>query len=139
MTMSATRPPSFLGRGWSFPVVAAAGPDDVAMAQDAEDIRQAILIILRTAKGERVMRPDFGCGLQRLVFQPMSAALKTLARKEVEEALIAWEPRIDVATVTVTEDARARGTLLIDIRYLVRATNTFYNLVYPFFLLEQRP
>jgi len=138
MTMSATRPPSFLGRGWAFPV-AAAGSADVAMAQDAEDIRQAILIILRTAKGERVMRPDFGCGLQRLVFQPISAALKTLARKEVEEALIAWEPRIDVKTVTVTEDARARGTLLIDIRYVVRSTNTFYNLVYPFFLAEQRP
>jgi phage baseplate assembly protein W len=138
MTMSATRPPSFLGRGWAFPVVAA-GRDDVAMVQDAEDIRQAILIILRTAKGERVMRPDFGCGLQRLVFQPISATLKTLARKEVEEALIAWEPRIDVKTVTVTEDARARGTLLIDIRYLVRTTNTFYNLVYPFFLAEQRP
>jgi len=109
------------------------------MADDADDVRQAILIILRTAKGERVMRPDFGCGLQRLVFQPISSALKTLARKEVEEALVAWEPRIDVKTVTVTEDARARGTLLIDIRYVVRSTNTFYNLVYPFFLAEQRP
>jgi len=136
--MSATRPPSFLGRGWAFPVIAP-GPDDVAMAEDAEDVRQAILIILRTAKGERVMRPDFGCGLQRLVFQPISAALKTLARKEVEEALVVWEPRIDVKSVTVTEDPRARGTLLIDIRYVVRATNTFYNLVYPFFLTEERP
>jgi phage baseplate assembly protein W len=136
--VSASRPPSFLGRGWAFPV-AAAGPDDVATAQDEDDVRQAILIILRTAKGERVMRPDFGCGLQRLVFAPMNAAIKTLARKEVEEALIAWEPRIDVKTVTVTEDPRTRGTLLIDIRYVVRATNTFYNLVYPFFLAEQRP
>jgi uncharacterized protein len=138
MTMTATRPPSFLGRGWAFPV-AAAGPDDMAMAEDAEDVRQSILIILRTAKGERAMRPDFGCGLQRLVFQPINAALKTLARKEVQEALVAWEPRIDVNSVTVTEDPRARATLLIDIRYLVRTTNTFYNLVYPFFLAEQRP
>jgi len=136
--MSASRPPSFLGHGWAFPVEAA-GPEDVAMTEGAEDVRQAILIILRTAKGERVMRPDFGCGLQRLVFQPISTALKTLARKEVEEALIAWEPRIDVKSVTVTEDPRARATLLIDIRYLVRTTNTFYNLVYPFFLAEQRP
>jgi phage baseplate assembly protein W len=136
MIVSTSRPPSFLGRGWASPV---AGPADVAMAQDEEDVRQAILIILRTAKGERLMRPDFGCGLQRLVFQPISAALKTLARKEVEEALVAWEPRIDVKTVTVTEDTRVRGTLLIDIRYVVRVTNTFYNLVYPFFLAEQRP
>lgn len=136
--MSVARPPSFLGHGWAFPV-AASGPGDVAMVDDAEDVRQAILIILSTAKGERAMRPDFGCGLQRLVFQPISSALKTLARKEVEEALIAWEPRIDVTSVTVTEAARARGTLLIDIRYVVRSTNTFYNLVYPFFLAEQRP
>ena len=138
MTMNAPRPPSFLGRGWAFPV-AAGGPDDVAMAVDEEDVRQAILIILRTAKGERAMRPDFGCGIHRLVFQPINAALKTLARKEVEEALVVWELRIDVKEVSVTEDPRTRGTLLIDIRYVVRATNTFYNLVYPFFLAEQRP
>jgi phage baseplate assembly protein W len=114
-------------------------PGDVAMADDAEDVRQAILLILETSKGERVMRPDFGCGLRRLVFQPLSTALKTLVRREVEEALVTWEPRIDLRSVTVTEDPRTRGALLIDIRYQVRATNTFYNLVYPFYLQERRP
>src|SRR5687768_399964 len=109
------------------------------MVEDEEDVRQAILLILETTKGERVMRPDFGCGLRRLVFQPMSAALKTLVRKEVEDALVAWEPRIDVERVTVAEHRSVRGGLLIDIRYNVRATNTFYNLVYPFYLREQRP
>jgi phage baseplate assembly protein W len=109
------------------------------MIEDQEDVRQAILLILETTKGERVMRPDFGCGLRRLVFQPMSAALKTLVRKEVEDALAAWEPRIDVERVTVAEHRSVRGGLLIDILYNVRATNTFYNLVYPFYLQEQRP
>lgn len=119
--------------------MARAGADDVAMTEDEEDVRQAILLILETTKGERVMRPDFGCGLQRLVFEPMSTALKTLVRKEVEEALVTWEPRIDVQSVSVAEDRRTRGGLLIDIRYAVRTTNTFYNLVFPFHLQEQRP
>jgi phage baseplate assembly protein W len=129
---------SFLGRGWSFPV-APDGTGDVVMTEDEMDVRQAILLILETSKGERAMRPDFGCGLRRLVFEPMSAALKTLVRKEVQDALVAWEPRIDVQSVTVTEDKNLRGGLAIEIRYLVRATNTFYNLVYPFYLQEQRP
>jgi uncharacterized protein len=135
---SSRRLPSFLGRGWALPV-APAGAGDLAMTEDGEDVRQAILLILETSKGERIMRPDFGCGLRRLVFQPISAALKTLVRKEVEDALIAWEPRIDVASVAVTDHRSVRGALLIDIRYAVRVTNTFYNLVYPFYLQEQRP
>jgi len=130
--------PSFLGRGWAFPV-APARTADILMTEDAEDVRQAILLILETSKGERAMRPDFGCGLRRLMFEPMSAALKTLVRKEVEDALVAWEPRIDIQSVTVTEEKSLRGALSIDIRYVVRATNTFYNLVYPFYLQEQRP
>jgi Bacteriophage baseplate protein W len=130
--------PSFLGRGWAFPL-ALGGTGDVAMTGEEEDVRQAILLILETAKGERVMRPDFGCGLRRLVFEPMSAALKTLVRKEVEDALVTWEPRIDIQSVVVSEHRSIRGGLLIDIRYSVRTTNTFYNLVYPFYLQEQRP
>jgi len=128
---------SFLGRGWAFPV-ARSGVGDVAATEDEEDVRQAILLILETAKGERVMRPDFGCGIHRLVFEPISAVIKTLARKEVEDALVTWEPRIDVKSVSVAEDRRIRGGLLIDIRYAVRTTNTFYNLVFPFHLQEQR-
>ena len=130
--------PSFLGRGWAFPL-APAGAGDIGMTEDEDDVRQAILLILETARGERAMRPEFGCGLRRLVFEPMGAALKTLVRKEVEDALISWEPRIDVQGVTVSEHRTVPGVLLIDIRYSVRATNTFYNLVYPFYLQEQRP
>jgi phage baseplate assembly protein W len=129
---------SFLGRGWSFPL-AQAGASDVAMVSEEEDVRQAILLILETAKGERVMRPDFGCGLRRLVFEPLNTTTKTLVRGEVEEALVAWEPRIDVREVTVATNPGAGASLLVDIRYVVRSTNTFYNLVYPFYLQEQRP
>jgi phage baseplate assembly protein W len=124
----------FLGTGWAFPVgIAPAG--EVALASDAEDIRQAIRIILGTSPGERVMRPDFGAGLYALAFEPISTTTMALAKHHVEQALIRWEPRIDSIAVTVSEEARL-GRLLIDIAYRVRATNVFYNLVYPFYLLE---
>ena len=128
--------PAFLGTGCAFPLaVDAAG--DVRTAAAAEDVRQAIRIILGTTPGERVMRPDFGAGLQALVFEPISATLEALVRHRVEEALVVWEPRIDSITVGVTSEP-TQGRLLIDVNYRVRSTNTFYNLVYPFYLMEGR-
>ena len=124
----------FLGSGWSFPIrVDKQG--EIALVGREEDIRQAILVILGTSPGERVMRPDFGAGLKALVFEPINTATKALVKHRVEEALLLWEPRIDSVEVTMT-DERSLGRLLIDIRYRVRATNTFFNLVYPFYLLE---
>ena len=128
---------SFLGRGWAFPVDA--GDADVALAAYEEDIRQAIRIILETAPGERVMRPEFGSGLQSLVFEPVNATTRSLVQHRVQEALVRWEPRIDVDEVKVSTSEMRRDRLLIDIRYRVRATNTFYNLVYPFYLQERQP
>ena len=127
---------AFLGVGWTFPP--ATGPaGDVDLAAHEEDVRQAVWIILGTARGERVMRPDFGAGLRALTFEPLGAGTAALVRHHVEEALVQWEPRIDTITVAVTADP-PRGRLLAEVRYRVRATNTFYNLVYPFYLLEAR-
>ncbi len=127
---------AFLGRGWSFPVQVDPNTGDIAVVAYEEDIRQAILLILRTALGERVMRPDFGAGLETLVFEPVNTTTMALARQRVEEALITWEPRIDVNDVQVTTDQATRNRLDILIGYTIRATNTFYNLVYPFYLQE---
>jgi len=129
-------PKAFLGRGWSFPV-AVDGHGAIALAEYEEDIRQAIRIILDTDPGERVMRPDFGAGLRALLFEPMNTTTVALARHRVEQALILWEPRIDSIGVEVGVDP-PHGRLDIDVRYRVRRTNTFYNLVYPFFLQEGR-
>jgi len=127
---------AFLGRGWAFPVaVDARGA--IALAEYEEDIRQAIRIILDTDPGERVMRPDFGAGLRALLFEPINTGTLALAKHRVEEALILWEPRIDSIGVEVTADP-PRGRLEIEVRYRVRRTNTFYNLVYPFYLQEGR-
>lgn len=125
---------AFLGQGWSFPIQ----PEEdgtVSLVAYEEDIRQAIRLILGTQRGERVMQPEFGAGLHAMTFEPISATTTALVRHRVEEALITWEPRIDSITVTVTADP-PQGRLMIDIRYRVRATNIFYNLVYPFYLLE---
>jgi phage baseplate assembly protein W len=125
---------AFLGGGWAFPVAIAAA-NDVMLAEYEEDVRQAILIILQTEPGERVMRPDFGTGLRALVFEPINTTTIALAKHRVEQALVQWEPRIDQVEVTVTVDP-PQGRLTITVQYRVRLTNTFYNLVYPFFVEE---
>jgi phage baseplate assembly protein W len=127
---------AFLGVGWSYPVELDTS-DEVVLSAYEEDIREAILIILGTNPGERVMRPDFGAGLQALTFEPINATTIALTKHRVEEALIVWEPRIDNIAVEVTPEPPS-GRLLVDIRYRVRATNSFYNLVYPFYLMEGR-
>lgn len=133
--MPPTDPRAFLGSGWSFPVsVRADGA--VTMAAYEEDVHQAIQIILGTSPGERMMRPDFGAGLDAFVFEPVNATTMTRIRTRVHEALVDWEARIDVLDVTVTADPALPGRLDIEVHYRVRATNSLHNLVYPFYLDE---
>jgi phage baseplate assembly protein W len=125
---------AFLGVGWAFPVCIEAGT--TATAAYEEDVRQAIRIILGTNPGERVMRPDFGAGLNQFVFEPINIATMEALKTRVQEALVDWEPRIDVEEVQVTADDTEGNKLLVDVKYHVRATNTHANLVYPFYLRE---
>jgi phage baseplate assembly protein W len=130
-------PDTFLGRGWSFPV--SIGADgDISMAEGADDVHEAVRLLLETEPGERVMRPEYGCGLRSFVFAPINTTTCTLVRQRVEQGLTRWEPRIDVQEVRVVTDDAEAGRLLIHIDYRVRSTNTFYNLVYPFYLREGR-
>jgi phage baseplate assembly protein W len=122
----------FLGVGWQFPIDAQTGEIDLARYEAS--IHQAIWLILSTAPGERVMRPDFGCGLHNLVFAVNSAGTAAQVASEVRQALLRWEPRIEALEVMVTTDASEPTRLLIDIGYRVRATNNRFNLVYPFYL-----
>jgi Bacteriophage baseplate protein W len=124
-----------LGRGWNFPVEPDASGSLGYMA-DEQKIQQAILVILGTAQGERVMRPEFGSGLRDLVFAPLTSSTKTLVAGAITDALVKWEPRVDVLGVTADEQASDDGTLVVNIEYRVRATNNVFNLVYPFYLRE---
>jgi phage baseplate assembly protein W len=124
---------AYLGRGWAFPVAVSNGA--VAEAAHDESVRQSILIILGTAKGERVMRPEFGCGIHDLVFERNTPATAGKVSAAVREALLSFEPRADVTNVQV--EAQDSGSVLqISIDYQVRATNNAFNLVFPFYLQQ---
>jgi Bacteriophage baseplate protein W len=135
MNGQTTNQKAFLGTGWAFPP-GLDGEGKIRLVSLEEDVRQAILIIVQTLLGERAMRPDFGVGLEAFVFEPVNTTTIQLVRTRVEEALIDWEPRIRIDELKVTTDANERNMLIIDLLYTVRATNTQFNLVYPFFLLE---
>ena len=124
-----------LGVGWAFPVQPANGRLQFARYED--DIEQATQIILLTAQSERVMLAEFGAGLRKFVFEPNSPATRARIAETVRKALIDWEPRITLERVEVTPGVD-NNVVLIHVDYVVRATNNFYNRVYPFYLLEGR-
>ena len=124
----------FLGRGWRFPIARDGDARRFSVAEYEQSVDEAIQIILSTALGERVMRPTFGCGIHDLVFAPNSAATRGMAEHYVREALLRWEPRIDVLDVKAVTTGGQDEELLIGIHYRVRLTDTRFNLVYPFYL-----
>lgn len=132
--MSSDDSKAYLGSGWTFPVRPVGGA--LTYSRYEEHIEQAIQLILLTSQGERPMLPSFGAGLRDFVFEPNAPATHRAIEDAVKRALVDWEPRIDVEGVSVVPDADEPGLLLIHIDYVVRATNTSYNRVYPFYLLE---
>ena len=130
---------AFLGVGWQFPIRAGTvdQPDRIATSAYDRSIEESIRIILGTSRGERVMRPDFGANLKRLVFAQNNASTAGLAIFYVREALKKWEPRIELLGVDAEPDVTEGNTLLITVVYRVVATNTEHNLVYPFYLGSQ--
>lgn len=123
---------SFLGVGWQFPVEQK--QQQIVLSELEQSVRESILLVVSTAKGERIMRPTFGCGIHELVFSPNDPTTAGLISFEVREALIDWEPRIEVLDVETTPDRTEGNKLQVNIRYRVRNTNNVFNLVYPFYL-----
>lgn len=118
-TTPATTPPASgadpLGSGWPFP------PEPIpagafAWRSGTALVRQSILIILDTEPGERIMRPDFGCGLRRYLMEPNTPATRAAIAREIGAALRAWEPRIVVGTVDVTPTGDP-STVLVSLSY----------------------
>jgi phage baseplate assembly protein W len=125
-----------IGRGWRFPPrIGRRG--GIELAGGEAEIEQAILVILRTAPGQRVMRPEFGCELHDLVFMPNNSETAAWVKRAVRQALGRWEPRIHVLTVDVNPDADDPARLVIDIQYRIKATHDRRSLVYPFYLLPE--
>ena len=125
----------FIGRGWRFPIkVNARGAIDWSEGPDR--LRDAIWIVVKTAMGERIMRPEFGSGVDGFVFQPNSAATRAALSQAVRQALVTWEPRIDLDSVRVDEVPGEASQVMVAIDYRIRSTNELFNLVLPFYLEE---
>ena len=130
--------PEFLGRGFAF------GPSfdprwgRFGLVAGEDDVKQSIRIIIGTARGERVMRPDFGCGIHDLAFEVINSQLVADIRSTVTEALRRFEARIDVLRVSVDTSQSRDGLLQVELDYRVRTTNQPGNLVYPFYFEESR-
>lgn len=136
MTTGDDQSRAFLGTGWAFPVRLTPTTGLIESASFEEDVRQSIRIILSTSKGERVMRPDFGCGIHDLVFAAVNTQLITRIKREVQDALRTYEARIEVRRVEVDTARLFDGRLDVVIDYRVRATNQPGNYVYPFYFQE---
>jgi phage baseplate assembly protein W len=125
----------YLGVGWKFPLQVTPG-GQITQARYEQRIEESIYLILSTAKGERVMLPEFGCGIHDLVFAPNNAGTLAIVTQTVRQALTASEPRIDVLDINAETAPEEPNLLLIRINYRIRANNALGNLVYPFYIRE---
>jgi phage baseplate assembly protein W len=124
---------SLLGTGWAFPVTT--DPRGaIKTSREEKNIEESIRLILGTTPGERLMHPDFGCAINNMVFSPNSSRSIALAVEQVKEALVKWEPRIIVKDVSGKRAGDDETIIQIHIAYELRSVNTFFNLVYPFYL-----
>ncbi len=127
---------SFLGTGWGFPPTFNNTSSQVEMISNEEDIKSSLEILLTTRQGERVMRPDYGCNLDELVFEPLTTTFKTYIKDLIATAILYYEPRIDVNSIDLDDTGELEGRILIVIDYTVSATNSRFNFVFPFYKNE---
>ena len=127
---------SFLGTGWDFPPKFQKTSGSVAMTSDQEDIEKCLEILLSTRLGERIMRPDFGCDLTDMIFEPLSASVKAYIKDLVEKAILLHEPRIILKKIELEADKEQQGLVNILVEYVISSTNSRKNYVYPFYLEE---
>lgn len=124
-----------LGIGWKFPLQVTPN-GKIAQSHYEQRVEESIYLILGTAKHERVMLPEFGCGIHDMVFAPNNSTTLSIVTHLVREALVECEPRIDVMDVQVETASGQPTLLLIAVSYRIRSTNTIGNLVYPFYITE---
>lgn len=132
--MSEQSVPSFVGRGIAFPL-RVDGTGSLAFTSGAADIEKSMRVIIATAPGERPMRPEFGCGIWDLLFEPINTTTLGLMEEAVREALARWEPRAETTAVEVSVLDPSTGAVNIGIEYQIVSTNETRNLVYPFYMI----
>jgi phage baseplate assembly protein W len=138
MSSDRSAPGSFLGTGWSFPPEFSGGGSELALVTGVDDIHQSLQILLATRIGERPMQESFGCNLDDALFQPVDHALVSRINALITDAVLRHEPRVELQDLDVSLDPDDAGMLRILLTYRVLATNSRYNMVFPFYLNEAR-
>jgi len=126
----------FLGTGWSFPPTFDNNTNSVTMTSDDVDIQLSLQILLATRRGERVMVPGYGCNLDEMVFEPITTTFKTYIGEMIKTAILYYEPRIDLNSVSIDDSQSTNGIIIITLTYTVRTTNSRFNFVYPYYINE---
>lgn len=126
---------AYLGEGLGFPL--RVGPHGRLVTARAEaKIEQAVWLIVATASGERIMRPQYGCAIHDMLFDPNNPGSQTRLADAVRTALTAQEPRIAVLEVTVESGASDPSAVLIRVDYRINENNAITSMVYPYFITE---
>ena len=129
---------AMLGTGWSFPPRFDSLSKGAHMVSQVQDVHESLRILLGTVPGERVMQPGYGCGLQRMVFEPITETTLTEMRSLIEQAVLFFEPRVQLEQVEFDVEDLLGGVLRIELDYTIRTTNTRHNLVFPLYLEQGR-
>ena len=134
--MEDTTSKPFLGTGWTFPPHFDKQNRAVEMVSDEQDIKESLMVLLTTQLGERVMNPEYGAGMEQMIFEPLTTNLKTYMTDLVERAVLRFEPRVDLEEVEMQDSGELEGKVIITIYFTVRATNSRANIVFPYYLNE---
>lgn len=126
----------FLGKGWSFPPSFNAQSKTVEITEKEIDINRSLQILLTTTAGERVMQPKYGCNMEELLFEPLNTSTKTIIIDKIKTAILYFEPRIDAKSIFLNTQNELEGEVLVEIEYEVRATNSRFNFVFPYYKKE---
>jgi uncharacterized protein len=127
---------SILGTGWSFPPEFAPGAGGVLMTSDEDDVHASLHVLFGTALGERFLRPRYGLDMHEILFEPMSTTLKTYLEDRIRTTVLVYEPRISPLELRLDTSGQSEGRVVLVLDYVVRATNTRFNLVYPFYATD---
>lgn len=126
----------FLGKGWSFPPSFNLASQGVEITEKVLDIQKSLEVLLSTRVGERVMQPKYGCNMDELVFESLDTSTKTIIKDKIQTAILYFEPRIDVKKIEMNTENELEGIIILEIEYVVRATNSRFNFVYPYYRNE---
>lgn len=130
--------PSFLGKGWGFPITFKRQRDKytVRMVEEVEDIKESLDILFSTRPGERVMRPDYGAALDDMVFEPINEGLKNYLINLIKTAILYYEPRINLETVNLDDSQSLEGKVIISLNFSIKRTNSRFNYVFDYYKRE---